>query len=72
MVTVVCIILAFSIVSLIVSFFILIPALVEENDNDVFIMVITFLLFLLILVCGGYLEERHEHNNIQQTLEVNE
>lgn len=57
MITVVCLILAFSIVGLVLSFVVLVPALVDEREYSSFVLIITFLLFLLILVSGGYLEE---------------
>lgn len=57
MITVVCLILAFSIAGIVLSFVVLVPALVDEREYSSFVLIITFLLFLLILVSGGYLEE---------------
>lgn len=72
MFTVVCIILAISIAGLILSFFVLIPALDEGRDSAPFMLIIVFLLCLLILVSGGYLEERNSRIQPETVAEVDE
>jgi hypothetical protein len=71
-ITVVCLILAFSIVGLVLSFVVPVPALVDEREYSSFVLIITFLLFLLILVSGGYLEEYGDRIKSETVVEVKE
>lgn len=47
MIIVVCLILAFLIAGLVLGFVVLVPALVDEREYSSFVLIITFLLFLL-------------------------